>query len=165
MVYMHISTDIFSTQALEIHWRENCTNPGVIARTITLWDIHIICIFYSRHCDFRAGSRSWKRRQIGKVWTYHHCNTTNVVQQVAITAGNNSAIRNISSAVAQCAEQQAPICSNVYGGWFAPRAHHSVRMTYRPSAALRLLGSLRISHDKFLRANKWILILVSRLQV
>ena len=26
---------------------------------------------------------------------------------------------------------------------------HSVRMTYRPSAALQLLGSLRISHKKF----------------
>ena len=37
---------------------------------------------------------------------------------------------------------------------FAPHARHSVRMTYRPSAALRLLGSLRISHNKFLRANK-----------
>ena len=48
---------------------------------------------------------------------------------------------------------------DAYGGWFAPRAHHSVRMTYRPSAALRLVGSLRISHNKFLWANKWILIL------
>ena len=46
------------------------------------------------------------------------------------------------------------ICSSAYGGWFAPRLRHSVRMTYRPSAALRLLGSLRISHNKFLRANK-----------
>ena len=26
---------------------------------------------------------------------------------------------------------------------------HSVRLTYRPSAALRLLGSLKISHKKF----------------
>ena len=51
------------------------------------------------------------------------------------------------------------VCSNAYGGWFAPRARHSMRMTYRPSAALWLLGSLRISHNKFLRANKWILIL------
>ena len=34
------------------------------------------------------------------------------------------------------------------------RPRHSVRMTYRPSAALLLLGSLRISHNKFLRANK-----------
>ena len=33
-------------------------------------------------------------------------------------------------------------------------------MTYRPSVALRLLGSLRISHNKFLRINKWILILI-----
>ena len=41
-----------------------------------------------------------------------------------------------------------------YGGWFVPRPRHSVRMTYRPSTALRLLGSLRISHNKFLRANK-----------
>ena len=31
----------------------------------------------------------------------------------------------------------------------APCVRHSVRMTYRPSAALRLLGSLRISHKKF----------------
>ena len=46
------------------------------------------------------------------------------------------------------------LCSNAYGDWFAPRPRHSVRMTYRPSAALRLLGSLRISHNKFLRANK-----------
>ena len=43
--------------------------------------------------------------------------------------------------------------SYAYGGWFAPRVRHSVRMTHRPSAALRLLGSLRISHNKFLRAN------------
>ena len=42
----------------------------------------------------------------------------------------------------------------LYGRWFAPCARHSVRMTYRPSAALRLLGSLGISHNKFLRANK-----------
>ena len=27
----------------------------------------------------------------------------------------------------------------VYGRWFAPRARDSVRLTYRPSAALRLL--------------------------
>ena len=52
-----------------------------------------------------------------------------------------------------------PMCSNTYGGWFTPCHHHSVRMTYRPSAALRLLGSLRISHNKFLLANKWILLL------
>ena len=56
--------------------------------------------------------------------------------------------------------RRVPICSNAYGGWFALCARHSVRMTYRPSAALRLLGSLRISHNKFLRANKWILILI-----
>ena len=41
-----------------------------------------------------------------------------------------------------------------------PHARHSVRMTYRPSPALGLLGSLRISHNKFLQANKWILILI-----
>ena len=41
------------------------------------------------------------------------------------------------------------ICSNAYGRWFVPRVRHSVRMTYRLSAALRLLGSLRISHKKF----------------
>ena len=52
---------------------------------------------------------------------------------------------------------ESSICSNAYGGWFAPRPRHSVRMTYRPSAALWLLGSLKISHNKFLRANKWIL--------
>ena len=62
-----------------------------------------------------------------------------------------------SSPMAQCVAQRAPICSNAYGGWFAPRPRHCVRMTYRPSAALRLLGSVRISHNKFLRANKWIL--------
>ena len=33
-------------------------------------------------------------------------------------------------------------------------------MTYRPSAVLRLPGSLRISNNKFLRANKKILILI-----
>ena len=32
--------------------------------------------------------------------------------------------------VAQCVARQDPICSNAYGGWFAPRARHSVRMTY-----------------------------------
>ena len=52
------------------------------------------------------------------------------------------------------------LCSNACGGWFASRARHSVRMTYRPSAALQLLGSLRIFGNKFLRANKWILILL-----
>ena len=45
----------------------------------------------------------------------------------------------LSSPVSQCVAWRAPICSNVYGGWFAPRARHSVRMTYWPSAALRLL--------------------------
>ena len=59
-----------------------------------------------------------------------------------------------SSPVVQCVSQRAPICSNTYGDWFAPRARHSVRMAHRPSAALRLLGSLRISHKKFLRVNK-----------
>ena len=37
---------------------------------------------------------------------------------------------------------------------------HSVRLTYRPSAALWLLGSLRISHNKFLWSSKWILLLI-----
>ena len=32
-----------------------------------------------------------------------------------------------------------------YCRWFAPCARHSVRLTYRSSSALRLLGSLRIS--------------------
>ena len=41
---------------------------------------------------------------------------------------------------------------HMYGGWFTPRVRHSMRMTYRPSAALRLLGSVRISHNKFLRS-------------
>ena len=58
--------------------------------------------------------------------------------------------------VAQCVAQQAQICSNAYGGWFMPHPRHSVRLTYRPSAAL--LGSLRMSHNKFLCANKWILV-------
>ena len=69
--------------------------------------------------------------------------------------------RRISSAspVVQCIVERAPICSNVHGGWFMPHPCHSVRMTYRPSAALRLIRGLRISHNKFLRANKWTLIL------
>ena len=33
-------------------------------------------------------------------------------------------------------------------------SRHSARMTYRPSAALQLLGSLRMSHNKYLCANK-----------
>ena len=41
------------------------------------------------------------------------------------------------------------------------RPRHSMRLTCRPSAALRLLGSLRISHNKFLQANKWILIRIT----
>ena len=45
--------------------------------------------------------------------------------------------------------RRAPICSNAYGRWFAPCVHHSVRMTYRPSTALWMFGSLRISHKKF----------------
>ena len=64
---------------------------------------------------------------------------------------------SLSSPVVQCVARRAPICSNAYGGWFAPCPRHSVRMTYRFSAALWLLGSLRISHNKFLQANKWIL--------
>ena len=63
--------------------------------------------------------------------------------------------------MAQCVTRRAPICSNAYGGWFAPLPWHSVRITYRPSAALWLLGSL--SHNKFLRANKFILILIKML--
>ena len=43
----------------------------------------------------------------------------------------------------------APISSIAYGRWFAPSVRHSVRMTYRPSAALWLLGSLRISYKNF----------------
>ena len=42
-----------------------------------------------------------------------------------------------------------PICNNAYGRWFAPCACHSVRLSHRPSAALWLLGSLRISHKEF----------------
>ena len=67
--------------------------------------------------------------------------------------------------MAQYIAWRAPKCSNVYGSWFVPCARHSVRMTYRPtSAALRLHGSLRRSHSKFLRANKWILILILNMQ-
>ena len=66
----------------------------------------------------------------------------------------------MSSPVAQCIVWRAPVCSNAYGGWFMPRPRHCVRLTYRPSAALRLLGSLRISHNKFLWFNKGILILL-----
>ena len=62
--------------------------------------------------------------------------------------------KNTHGAVRSTGELQ---CSNVYGGWFTSWACHSVRMTYRPSAALWLLRSLRISHNKFLWANKWIL--------
>ena len=61
--------------------------------------------------------------------------------------------------MAQCVARWAPICSNAYGGWFAPHPRHSVRLTYRPSATLQLLGSLRISLNKFLWASKWILTL------
>ena len=61
------------------------------------------------------------------------------------------------SPVVQCVVWRAPLCSNEYGCWFAPRPRHCMRITYKPSAALRLLRSIRISHNKFLRANKWIL--------
>ena len=40
------------------------------------------------------------------------------------------------------------------------RPRHSVRLTYRPNAVLRVLRSLRISHNKFLQASKWILTLI-----
>ena len=54
------------------------------------------------------------------------------------------------SPVAQCSAWRGELlCSSAYGGWFVPCARHSVRMTYRLSAALRLFGSLRISHNKF----------------
>ena len=46
------------------------------------------------------------------------------------------------------------LCSNAYGRWFAPRTRHSVRMTYTSNAALQLLRSLIISHNKSVRANK-----------
>ena len=39
--------------------------------------------------------------------------------------------------------QRASLYTNAYGGWFAYHARHSVRMTYRTSAALRLLRSLK----------------------
>ena len=39
------------------------------------------------------------------------------------------------SAMALCVALQAPICSNAYGGWFSPCPCHSMRLTYRPSAA------------------------------
>ena len=42
----------------------------------------------------------------------------------------------VLSPVAQCVAPRAPICSNVYGDWFAPHARHSVGMTYRPIVAL-----------------------------
>ena len=64
----------------------------------------------------------------------------------------------IWAAVAQCVARRGPICSNAYGGWLAPCTRHRVRMTYRFSASLWLLESLRISHNKFLQANKGILI-------
>ena len=56
---------------------------------------------------------------------------------------------SMSSPMASCVVRRAPVCSNVYGCWFAPRVRHSVRLTYRPSGALQLLGSLRICHKKF----------------
>ena len=66
---------------------------------------------------------------------------------------------NIIVSLAHCIARRVPMQQCV---WRLVHAHarHSVRMTYRPSAALRLLGSLRISHNKFLPANKWILILI-----
>ena len=66
----------------------------------------------------------------------------------------------LSSPVAQGVAWRTPMQQCAYGGWFAPCACHSMKMTYRPSAALQLLGSLRISHNKFLPANKWIFILI-----
>ena len=66
----------------------------------------------------------------------------------------------LSYPVAQCVARRAPMFCNAYDGWFAPPACHSVRMTYRPSTALRLLGSLWISHNKFLPVNKWILLIL-----
>ena len=47
-------------------------------------------------------------------------------------------IHYLSSSVAQCVARRVTrsICSNEYGRWFVPRVRHSVRMTYRPSAAL-----------------------------
>ena len=66
----------------------------------------------------------------------------------------------LSSPVVQCVAQRTSIrCSNLYGGWFTPLARYSVRLTYKSNTALWLLESLRISHNKFLLANKWILIL------
>ena len=66
-------------------------------------------------------------------------------------------VHNLLPPMVQCVARWAPICSNVYGGWVTPCPRHSVRLTYRSSTALWLLRSLRISHNKFLWANKWIL--------
>ena len=74
-------------------------------------------------------------------WLYLH-----EVQDVFDGFVNNS--KQVSS-LPSFLVRQAPICSNANGRWFAPRTRHSVRLTYRPSAALRLLGSLRISHEMF----------------
>ena len=66
----------------------------------------------------------------------------------------NLHVCHVSPVAHVCRLASFSICSNVYGGWFKPHARHSVRMTYRPSAAVRLLGRFKISHNKFLRANK-----------
>ena len=67
-------------------------------------------------------------------------------------------IHFMSSPVVQCVE-----CELLYAAIRMVAGSHpcsySVRMTYRPSAALRMLGSLRISKNKFLQANKRILLL------
>ena len=62
----------------------------------------------------------------------------------------------VISHAAVCSVWRAPMQQCV---WWLVHAciRHSVRKTYRPSATLRLLRSLRISHNRFLRANKWIL--------
>ena len=55
------------------------------------------------------------------------------------------------SPVAQCVVRRAPICSNAYGGWFAPCPRHRERLTYRPSAALQLSGALDYPTTNFCR--------------
>ena len=85
---------------------------------------------------------------------YGSVSTSSGRSSIVISTCTQLCLQPISSSrVAQCVARRA-ICSNAYGGWFAPRVRHCLRTTHRPSAALQLLGSLRISHNKFPRANK-----------
>ena len=78
----------------------------------------------------------------------HSCISTQSIVQYGAEIMELLKIITVSQKVPYCllwrnaSRSELYAAMHIYGGWFAPRVRHSVRMTYRPSAALRLLGNL-----------------------